>query len=104
MVSIPNGVRITSQHGGGVIFAGQATLVAVIHPCRCNTKYSGDVYSLFEPGPFRSQNCCGIWKVSDPAIRSAASLRVRKSRGEQAVASSKKNASGPVNFRMKLRS
>src|SRR4029077_18916529 len=35
--------------------------------------------------PVRSQNNCVILKVSEPAMRSVASRRVRKSRGEQAV-------------------
>src|ERR1700693_361174 len=35
--------------------------------------------------PVRSQNNCVILKVSEPAMRSVASRRVRKSRGEQAT-------------------
>src|SRR6185369_13194072 len=35
--------------------------------------------------PVRSQNNCVVLKVSEPAIRSVASRRVRKSRGEQAT-------------------
>src|SRR5258706_2364276 len=36
--------------------------------------------------PVRSQNNCVVLKVSEPAMRSVASRRVRKSRGEQATA------------------
>src|SRR5271168_5230612 len=35
--------------------------------------------------PVRSQKSCVVLKVSEPAMRSVASRRVRKSRGEQAT-------------------
>jgi hypothetical protein len=36
--------------------------------------------------PVRSQNCCVVLKLSEPAIKSVANRRVSKSRGEQATA------------------
>jgi hypothetical protein len=43
---------------------------------------SGELKALFETIPLLSQKTCGALNVSVAEIRSAASLRVRKSRGE----------------------
>jgi hypothetical protein len=43
---------------------------------------SGELKSLFEITPVLNQNTCGALNVSAAEMRSAASRRVRKSRGE----------------------
>jgi hypothetical protein len=55
----------------------------MIQPRRCNTMKSGELKSLLERTPVLSQNSCGALNVSVAEIKSAASRRVRKSRGEQ---------------------
>src|SRR5436309_2613781 len=84
--STPCGDSSTSQHGGGSTPAGHFCCVPIIHPWRCRTSESGELKSLLETMPVLSQNTCGALKASDAEIRSAARRRVRKSRGEQAVA------------------
>src|ERR1035437_4225159 len=44
---------------------------------------SGELKSLLETMPVLSQNNCGALNASEAEIKSAASRRVRKSRGEQ---------------------
>src|SRR5208337_5505463 len=83
IVSTPSGVSNTSQQGGGSTSAGHFSSVPMIHPRRCNTMKSGELKSLLETMPVLSQNNCGALNVSEAEIKSAASRRVRKSRGEQ---------------------
>src|SRR5215467_6876467 len=83
-VSTPCGERMTSQHGGGSTAGGHFCCVPRIHPRRCSTSESGELKSLLETMPVRSQNTCGDLNGSDAEMRSEASRRVRKSRGEQA--------------------
>src|SRR5271157_389984 len=83
IVSTPSGVSNTSQHGGGSTPAGHFWPVPMIHPRRCNTMKSGELKSLLETMPVLSQNNCGALNASEAEIKSAASRRVRKSRGEQ---------------------
>ena len=85
IVSTPSGLSCTSQQGGGSIPSGHFFCsVPMIHPRRCRTMESGELKSLLETMPVRSQNICGVLKVSEAEIKSAARRRVRKSRGEQA--------------------
>src|SRR5208282_1276462 len=83
IVSTPWGVSTTSQQGGGSIPAGHFCSVPMIHPRRCKTMESGELKSLLETMPVLSQNICGALNVPEAEIKSAASRRVRKSRGEQ---------------------
>jgi hypothetical protein len=83
MVSIPTGVSNTSQQGGGSIPAGHFFSLPMIHPRLCNTMKSGELKSLLEIMPVLTQNNCGALNASEARIKSAASRRVRKSRGEQ---------------------
>src|SRR4030088_2047827 len=83
IVSTPSGVSNTSQQGGGSTPAGHLCWVPIIHPRCCNTMKSGELKSWLETMPVLSQNNCGALNVSEVEIKSAASLRVRKSRGEQ---------------------
>src|SRR5271169_1939429 len=83
IVSTPSGVSSTSQQGGGSTPAGHFCSVPITHPRRCKTMKSGELKSLLETMPVRSQNNCGALNVSVGEIKSAASRRVRKSRGEQ---------------------
>src|SRR5580700_11204550 len=55
----------------------------MIHPRLCNTMNSGELKSLLETRPVLIQNSCVPLNVSEAEIKSAASRRVRKSRGEQ---------------------
>src|SRR5450759_2858519 len=82
-VSTPSGVSTASQQGGGSIPAGHVSSVPMIHPRRCNTMESGELKSLLETTPVLSQNNCGALNASEAEIKSAASRRVRKARGEQ---------------------
>ena len=52
--------------------------------------------SLLETMPWRSQNIWGVLNSSEAEIRSAARRRVRKSRGEQAMAADSNSASRSV--------
>src|ERR1019366_6500491 len=83
IVSTPSGVSTMSQHGGGSTPAGHFCSVPMIHPRRCNTMESGELKSLLETMPVLSQNNCGALNASEAEIKSAASRRVRKLRGEQ---------------------
>src|ERR1700677_847349 len=83
IVSTPSGERSTSQQGGGSTPAGHFCSVPMIHPRRCSTMESGELKSLLETMPVRSQNNCGALNASEAEIKSAARRRVRKSRGEQ---------------------
>src|SRR6266478_2681821 len=84
IVSTPRGVSNRSQQGGGSTPAGHVCWVPMIHPRCCNTRESGEVKSLLETMPVRSQNSCGALNAPEAEIKSAARRRVRKSRGEQA--------------------
>src|ERR1035438_1591975 len=82
-VSTPNGVSNTSQQGGGSIPSGHFFCsVPMIHPRRCKTIESGELKSLLETIPVRSRNNCGALNAPEAEIKSPASRRVRKSRGE----------------------
>src|SRR5580658_5876066 len=83
IVPTPSGVSSTSQQGGGWTSAGHFCSVPMIHPRRCNTMESGELKSLFETISVLSQYICGVLNASDAEIKSAASRRVRKLRGEQ---------------------
>src|SRR5271157_5210890 len=94
IVSTPSGVSSTSQHGGGSTSAGHFASVPRIQPRRCNTIESGELKSLLETMPVRSQNTCGALNVSEAEIKSAASRRVSRSRGEQPDVIKKNNKIG----------
>src|ERR1019366_1671187 len=96
IVSTPSGVSNTSQQGGGSTPAGHFCSVPMIHPRRCNTMESGELKSLLETMPVVSQNNWGALNASEAEIKSAASRRVRKSRGEQPRPRHNKTASSNV--------
>src|ERR1019366_2051673 len=96
IVSTPSGVSNTSQQGGGSTPAGHFCSVPMIHPRRCNTMESGELKSLLETMPVLCQNNCGALNASEAEIKSAASRRVRKSRGEQPRPRHNKTASSNV--------
>ena len=76
--------------------AGHFCGVPMIQPRRCKTMDSGELKSLFETMPVRSQNICDCLNASEVEIKSAARRRVRKSRGEQAGMEHNMTASSKV--------
>src|ERR1700683_3807779 len=93
IVSTPRGVSATSQQGGGSIPSRHLCSVPIIQLRLCNTRNSGELKSLLETRPVLIQYICGALNVSEAEIKSAASRRVRKSRGEQPRPRQNKTAS-----------